>query len=207
MSTRIMFRRCQHCGHRYTYNPSTGNLGMICPKCNKAQSSVIDLPKTPLEGVLKNKVKDWALKTFDSLFIHSQEPAIGSVLYCNLAVALEHTGIYVGDGKIVHLNGNGIIESVSFEEFVKRLEGCNPSVSIFCAVDAKGNSIGNELVAERALEMVGNRKEYNLLMDNCHCFTAYCLTGTKVKFGSFALVQNILRSKYGLANWRAINMS
>lgn len=207
MSTRIMFRRCQHCGHRYTYNPSTGNLGLICPKCNKAQSSIVDLPKTTLEDVLKNKVKDWALKTFDAFFIHSQEPAIGSVLYCNLAVALEHTGIYVGDGKIVHLSGNGMIESVTFEEFVKRLEGSNPSVSIFCAVDAKGNSIGGEQVAKRALEMVGNHQKYNLLIDNCHCFTAYCLTGNKVKLGSFALVQNILRSDFGLTNWRAIDMS
>ena len=44
MSIRIMTRKCEHCGHRYTYNPSTGNLGMICPKCHKGQQEII--PKT-----------------------------------------------------------------------------------------------------------------------------------------------------------------
>ena len=174
---------------------------------NKLIGRGYNASKDILRLLLEKKTKEWIEKTFDAFFIHSQEPAIGSVLYCNLALALEHTGIYVGDGKIVHLNGNGIIESVSFEEFIKRLEGSNPSVSIFCAVDAKGNSIGSEQVAKRALEMVGKHQEYNLLVDNCHCFTAYCLTGTKVKLGSFALVQNILRSDFELANWRAIDMS
>ena len=41
MSIRIMFRKCEHCNHRYTYNPSTGNFGIICPKCKKYQSSCI----------------------------------------------------------------------------------------------------------------------------------------------------------------------
>lgn len=41
MSIRIMFRKCEHCGHRYTYNPSTGNFGMVCPECRKAQSEFI----------------------------------------------------------------------------------------------------------------------------------------------------------------------
>ena len=33
----IMFRKCEHCGHRYTYNPSVGNFGVVCPKCKKIQ--------------------------------------------------------------------------------------------------------------------------------------------------------------------------
>lgn len=41
MSIHIMFRKCEHCGHRYTYNSSTGNFGMICPKCHKVQSKII----------------------------------------------------------------------------------------------------------------------------------------------------------------------
>ena len=45
MSIRIMFRKCEHCGHRYVYNPSTGNFGLICPKCKKAQSGLVSVPK------------------------------------------------------------------------------------------------------------------------------------------------------------------
>ena len=45
MSIRIMFRKCEHCHHRYIYNPSTGNFGMICPKCHKAQSVLVPLQK------------------------------------------------------------------------------------------------------------------------------------------------------------------
>lgn len=81
MSALMMFRRCKHCGHWYMYNPSAGNFCMICPKCNKIQYSVVDLPKTTLEDVLKNRLKDWTVKTVDAFFIHSQVPKVGSVLY------------------------------------------------------------------------------------------------------------------------------
>ena len=48
MSTLIMFRKCEHCGHRYMYNPSTGNFGLVCPKCKKAQSAIV--PSQSSEG-------------------------------------------------------------------------------------------------------------------------------------------------------------
>ena len=38
MSIRMMFRKCRHCGHKYTYNPSIGDMGEFCPRCHKAQS-------------------------------------------------------------------------------------------------------------------------------------------------------------------------
>ena len=45
MSAQIMFRKCEYCGYQYTYNPSTGNFGKICPKCHKIQSTPIFVPK------------------------------------------------------------------------------------------------------------------------------------------------------------------
>ena len=48
MSALMMFRRCEHCGHRYMYNPSTGNFGLICPKCKKAQATIV--PSQNSEG-------------------------------------------------------------------------------------------------------------------------------------------------------------
>ena len=160
-----------------------------------------------IQEAISSKVTDWAAKTVDAFLIHSQVPKIGSVLYCNLALAFEHTGIYVGGGKVVHLNGDGVVEKVSLKKFMNRLDGVNPSYSIFCATDSDGETIRNREVAERALEMVGHRQTYNLFLGNCHCFTQYCLTGTKVHFGSFGKVEELMRAKFGLASWRAIDMS
>lgn len=160
-----------------------------------------------IQDAISSKVADWTVKTVDAFFIHSQKPKVGSVLYCNLALAFEHTGIYVGGGKVVHLNGDGVVEKVSLKKFMNRLDGINPSCSIFCATDSDGKSISDIEVAERALEMVGHHQSYNLFLENCHCFTHYCLTGTKAPFGSFSKVEELLRAKFGLASWRAINMS
>lgn len=51
MSIKPIIRKCEHCGYRYTYNPSVGNLGIICPKCCKGQSVLI--PEA-VESVKKN---------------------------------------------------------------------------------------------------------------------------------------------------------
>lgn len=49
MNILTMFRRCEYCEHRYTYNPSTGNFGMLCPKCHKAQSQIIPVSVNELK--------------------------------------------------------------------------------------------------------------------------------------------------------------
>ena len=53
MSIRIMFRRCEHCNHVYTYNPSTGNFGMVCPECCRLQSELF----SSTENTKMNKKK------------------------------------------------------------------------------------------------------------------------------------------------------
>ena len=40
MSIRIMRRKCDRCGKVYAYNPSTGNFGIICPRCYKMQIEI-----------------------------------------------------------------------------------------------------------------------------------------------------------------------
>ena len=35
MSILPMYKVCGHCGRRYIYDPSTGDMGMICPYCKK----------------------------------------------------------------------------------------------------------------------------------------------------------------------------
>ena len=38
MSIRMMIRKCKHCGHKYTYNPSIGDMGEFCPRCHMPQT-------------------------------------------------------------------------------------------------------------------------------------------------------------------------
>ena len=46
-------------------------------------------------------------------------PEMGSIVYCDLALGYaEHSGVHVGAGQIIHLNGQGKIEMVSVEDFV-----------------------------------------------------------------------------------------
>ena len=39
MSLLPMTRQCVHCRRTYRYNPSTGDLGLVCRYCGKAQCS------------------------------------------------------------------------------------------------------------------------------------------------------------------------
>lgn len=99
------------------------------------------------------------------------EPAIGSVVYCDLIFGFaEHSGIYIGNDEIVHLNRYGDIEIIDSDEF---LEGAT-AISIYVSCDGD-SPVGCLEVAKRAKSMVGDGRNYNFLLDNCHQFTAGCL--------------------------------
>ncbi len=103
----------------------------------------------------------------------SVSPAIGSIVYCDLAFGyMEHSGVYIGNNKIVHLNSDGEIEAVSPSQFVEGTTAINIYVSCY-----DDEAIGCELVADKAIAMLGNSVNYNFILNNCHQFTAGCLTG------------------------------
>ena len=81
--------------------------------------------------LIEKMLIEWTIKTCDALFIHNMRPAVGSVVYCNLGLVAEHSGIYVGRNKIVHLSGNGHIEKVSAKEFCEHFSGLNPPFLLF----------------------------------------------------------------------------
>lgn len=102
------------------------------------------------------------------------EPAKGSVLYCDLAFGFaEHSGIYVGNGDIVHLNGDGEIEVVDMRRFASTYS-YDQEIYVSCH---DYSPVGSLLVANRARAKVGARRNYSLLMDNCHQFSTGCLIG------------------------------
>ena len=128
-------------------------------------------------------------------------PTPGTPVFCDLAVAVEHTGIYIGRNRIVHLEGDGNIRSVSPEEFVARLDGKNPSHKIYFAA-SNDKSLGNTDVAQRARNMRNGFRNYNVLFDNCHQFTCGCLTG---KFENpnnfFWMVEHEIKLQYAIENF------
>lgn len=100
-------------------------------------------------------------------------PVPGSVVYTDLIPNyMQHSGIYVGDNRIVELNSKGNVCLVTPDQFINGGLGLRIRVS-----SSKGKAVGSSNVAERALAQVGNREEYHLLMNNCHKFTSGCLTG------------------------------
>lgn len=112
-------------------------------------------------------------------------PKPGSVLKVDLAAGLAcHTGIYVGQNRIVELtneNGTGIIKKVPPKYFLDySLVRTGVFIYVACGEkDGKLYPLAAPEIAERALAAVGNETEYNVLLDNCHQFTEYCITGKR----------------------------
>ena len=150
--------------------------------------SIIDnLTESFVDNVLKERVK----------------PVVGSVIYCELVFdTASHTGIYVGNNTIVHLDGSGDIEKVSPKVFLDRLDGFNSAISIYVSCK-ENNPVGNQAIANRALDVVGKKLDYNLAMNNCHKFTSNCITGDFESNGIFLLqdVKRLASEELEADNW------
>ncbi|MCG3884280.1 hypothetical protein I3271_06230 [Photobacterium leiognathi] len=128
------------------------------------------------------------------------EPKIGSILYTGLlADFMEHTGIYIGDGKIIELNNKGHISVVTPSEFVNGGTGINIYVSA-----QNGYPVGSSLIAERAIkyEKEVSVKNYHLLFDNCHMFTSACIIDELDNANSFLwMVKDLAKDSLGADEW------
>lgn len=104
-----------------------------------------------------------------------QEPAVGAVIYCQLATA-EHSGIYIGNGSVIELDGRGHIKKVSLKEFTGNLFSTDKDIFI-PVIKHTMLPIGDSDVAEEAINNLSKRRKYNLLDDNCHQFVTGCMIG------------------------------
>lgn len=104
-------------------------------------------------------------------------PAVGGIVWCEMGLDVtRHSGIYVGYGMIVHLDGDGRVCRDNARTFMARLNGWNTAMSIY--TDCQGvKPAGDPAVAKRARASVGQTRTYNLLSNNCHRFTAECISG------------------------------
>ncbi len=116
------------------------------------------------------------LKYFvDSTFRDKVVPVPGSVLYCDLWVAVEHSGIYIGENNISNIVVDGLAESTvsrsSPHSFTsKSILGRK----IYVSCDRHG-PVGNSKVAHGADSHVGERAFYGLVIKNCHQFSTKCV--------------------------------
>lgn len=131
------------------------------------------------------------------------QPAIGGVVYCDLAFAVEHSGIYIGGGNIIHLDGSGRVEKVSAHEFIRRLGGWNNAISIYTACSGTVPA-GLVAAAAYAKRQVGRVLDYGLVAENCHRFTASCLMGKKapVACNTLTSVKALNFKNFGISSWR-----
>lgn len=129
-----------------------------------------------------------------------KEPKVGSILHTGLLGDLmEHTGVYIGNGKIIELNNKGHIIEVTPSEFIDGGTGINIYVSA-----KNGVAVGSSLIAERAIKFESevSVKDYNLLFDNCHMFTSACILDDLDNANSFLwMVKDLAQKSIGAEEW------
>lgn len=112
-------------------------------------------------------------------------PPAGTPLLVSLALAFEHTGIYLGDGHVAELNGDGRVKAVSLTRFINgAADGAwtiRNGTRIFAACDARTRrplaSLSTLNTARAAFENSASWREYDFAVINCHLFTAACVRG------------------------------
>ncbi len=130
-------------------------------------------PNEPrINDLLSHRPKE----TLADRIIHKNiEPARGALIYCQLA-NVEHSGIYLGENRIAHLNGRGKIEIVSPKGFTDHITTID--TDIFIPVNLKTKEpLGDIFTAINAESQIGYTRNYNILFDNCHQFSAGCIIG------------------------------
>ena len=139
-----------------------------------------------------------ALKYFvDSSFRDKVVPVPGSVLYCDLWVAVEHSGIYVGDGQISNIVVDGLAESTVHRSSPQSFT--SKSVlgrKIYVSCNSHG-AVGHNAVARGANAHVGERAFYGLVVKNCHQFSSKCVNYAGRDDANNSLVDRLLSAISG----------
>ena len=146
---------------------------------------------------------------FTCIFKKKVVPQTGSVMMVSLAATCEHTGIYLGDGKIAEVNSSGKIIEASYEKFT---EGLSIGYMIYCAVNKEGKPVCDEKWADRARSKLNSGVKYNPIRPkpekneiNCHNFVISCIQDNFNDNTAcyFRELDGILRSK-GFDHWQPV---
>ena len=90
-------------------------------------------------------------------------PIEGSVLYTDLYFFVEHSGIYVGSGKISNIKVNNLFKGDSSVKISDAGDFTEKAIrkKIYVSSDKEG-AVGNINVSNYALSRVGEKRHYNL---------------------------------------------
>lgn len=139
----------------------------------------------------------------DNVLATTVTPVPGSVVYCGLALnTIEHSGIYVGNGKIVHLEGSGQVKIVTRKQFLDRLDGYNVAITVYVS-SRDGKAVGSRAVATRAKAMVGKTLDYRLISNNCHRFSASCLGTDSITNITCSALKGVAEDRLDCDQWLA----
>lgn len=139
---------------------------------------------------------------YETAYKQKVKPVPGCILLCDLVAGEYHSGNYVENKKIVNLEGTGDICLVTPEKFLARMGGLTGAKAIFVSCDEDGIPAGSDEVAERALKQVNKKRDYNLLFDNCHQFTAGCLNDDFENSNNFTWMLKRRAEEYlGAVEW------
>ncbi len=144
-----------------------------------------------------------ATSLIDNYLRGKVQPRVSSLLYVDMFLgAAEHSGIYVGNGEVVELGGDGRVRKVPAKRFLNDGSLKMTAISIYVS-SHDGHGMGSEQVAQRALSQVGSRRKYNVLTDNCHRFCIACMTGDDgVPCISLPKLKDIAKQHLGADEWR-----
>lgn len=141
----------------------------------------------------------------DQISNKEQKLVPGCIVACDLAGGLiEHTGIYVGRNRVIERNGDGSIKSVSIDDFMNS-SGLRTGVNLYVAC-AHDKIISSPAISRRARAIVGLNRNYDLINENCHRFTAYCATGVWYEITQFTTLADTLEHEFDDLTWRSARL-
>lgn len=141
-------------------------------------------------------------------------PVKGSVLYSDLYVFVEHSGIYVGNNQI----SNIVVDSLLAGDSTVRLSDpadftqksiMGKKIYVSCR---NGQAVGDDDVGDVAYARVGEKSFYGLVFSNCHSFSTKCVNKSKRNFivknepigeiePTIAKLKEQARKKLGTTKW------
>ena len=148
---------------------------------------IFNFVKTALLGLGVKPLKNWIDDTFRDKVV----PVKGSVVYVDLYVIAEHSGIYIGNNEISNIVVDGFAEaSVEKSSPAHFTDSSTMYSKIYVSCDSDG-AVGDKKVSQYAQESVGESGFYGLVFSNCHVFSEKCVNKAKNKKKSSSLFDDI----------------
>ncbi|NWK79561.1 VWA domain-containing protein [Aquitalea sp. LB_tupeE] len=138
-----------------------------------------------------------AIKYFvDSTLRQQVIPVSGSVLYSDLWLAVEHSGIYVGDGLIANIVVDGVAQSTVMHSTASSFVSKSKlGRKIYVSCDRHG-AVGDLDVSQGANFHIGEQAFYGLVIKNCHQFSTKCVNYAQSGVKPVPLVDQVLNGVF-----------